>query len=610
MAQISIAEKKLSDQVALTIAAERKSRLEEDHRRKLESELTHLRTNLQEQVSNWQSRFSELSLNRDKAVKEAETLLERRESEARARLERAQQEAEAARVSHLESARTKDAEFALRVQHLQEASQKNLEDARQQLEKADVSYHELKKRSQADIEKEREGIRKTQEELLSRIREKELELANQVNFTSQQHLKIEELRGVTSDLQRDLARLQQKHHLEASALASRVKGIQEAHAKEKREASDLLARIKAETKEKAVEVTEEARKEKALLEQALRDQVSCHAQVLRNLTHVSKVKEEGLLQKIRALEALQKTIEKQGMESLDSERLSSMNASKKLEAHIEDLRLQARNLQEQLSSEEMKVKELIASRSTLESELASLQTRYDDEVREWRTRYDGLIVAMEAEKRSAADRLKLVDSDAQQRIYVEIEAAQALRQSMRHEMEEKEAKYRHKLEALQERSFFETESLQECLNEVTSQLERIKAESETSGSGVTQDDYARLESVGDSYGRPSERFLPTITREAERVRYDLTKQLVRKNVELLRQQAEIKEKDAQIMALRSGQVDGEPVVRTRLNLATIRERIARFFRRDKDRPAPPAYSFQHGDIGQGAKVLVPETVFW
>jgi hypothetical protein len=610
MAQLSIAEKKLSDQVALTMAAEHRYRIEEDHRRKLESELVKLQTMLKEQVSSWESRFDELKASHDKALKEAEALLERKESEARARLQRVQQDAEAARASHLKSLREKDTEFSLSLQRLQEASQKSQEEARQQLAKADASYHELKRKSQADLEKEREGSSKTQEELLLKIHEKELELANQVNFTAQQRSKIEELRRMISDLHGELTKHKEKHKLDASALESRVKGIQEAYAKEQREASELLNRGKAEFKQKLLELTEDAQKQKLSLEHTLRDQASRHNQAIRDLTRVSRAKEEGLLQKIRALEALQKAIEKQGMEKLDSERLSATETSKKFEADMEDLRKQIHDLQDLLSSKETKVKELNASRATLESELASLQRRYDSEIHDLRKRCNNLMDVMDSEKRIAADRLKLVDSDAKQRIYMEIEAAQALRQSMRHEMEEKEARHRQELEELQEHYFLEAESLRERLNEVTSQLERLKTESDKPVIDVTHDDCKKLESLGQSYALSERRPPSTFTREAERVRYDLMKQLVRKNVELLRQQAEIKEKDSQIMALRSGRVEAEPLVRKRLNLAAIRERIAKLFRGDTDRRVAPSYSFQHGDAVQGPKVLVPETVFW
>ena len=575
---IEAKEKQYDEQVRLTESSQANEKAEAERAKKLEQSLWSLKDRMAQQVSELESRYNSLLESKAVSLQEAELVYAKKVEESRVLVEKLKIAAQAAESEHNDMLKAKDEDYQSKIQALRSSYETQINDTKVQLQAVCESYQQFKFEAHQSLCALKEESHTRHRDLLSQIGVKEEELSNQITVTRQLQEKAEELTLRATELETELQSLKQSQQTEKAAWAAQCQELRNTHDEERRKLSQLIENTNSEAIRRLDAVLNEKQQQALEFQSNIQAQSDRHAEDVQELGRLSQAKESDLRQKILELGQLKDIAESDAREWKSAE-AGAVAKRKELEDELNRSHREIAETVKRLAEERAKTEELSATCSTLQMELSTVRSQYDVAISEWKNRCEALSSSLDNEKRSASDQTARVSLEAQERAVKEVDLMQSIRDLQR-EIRHKEDTFSNELKTLQEASMRRESDLQLRLADVNDQLEKQRlteqqreVEQEAERSNGVSNDAHRL---------------------AEKVRYDLTKQIVKRNVEILRQKAELKEKEAQIAALKSG-LDVDSTARTRLNLAAVKDRVAKILRGETERAVMP-YTFQHSNM--------------
>lgn len=565
--QIHDKEKQLALQTDQISDAKAATEAERHKRTDLERELATLRHKHDAVAKEWEARYSSLQEKLFNEQREAENRLAQKESEARALLVAAKGDAEARKVAFEERLRAKEATHTSNIDALQRKFEKQQSELTERLAALGSELQSFKFDAHNQNMAERAEMLQKQSTLKASISELETKLQEQEKLTGVECTRADQMWQKRLELEKEMQSLKAKHDNELAAWDSRFKTTTQTMVRERQLAEAQLARNERKAREAVEKARKEAEAHKTALDAERKAKDAASAAHIQGL-QTSFVTKEKELQK--ALELIQSEYDRyrhQADVSMRQVQEIAATRERELTAQIDAKVKQIKDQEALIVLEKAQSNDITQQRVAMEGQLASLKAEHVLVISDLNSRYATLEQMRQREKIDAAEQLAKTEASAQKRLDDALATAEANKLALKSQLESKIMDVSDKMQALWDQSSKQEAEMSDRIRSVTNELQKFKIQA--------QSELARQKAeIEAEMKRQVDEAMDKGNRLAEHVRYDLTRELVKKEVQLIRQKGELKEKDA-ILAHGNFVLPEAPV---KLQVSGVKDRAAKILR--------------------------------
>lgn len=525
-----------------------------------QDELVDLTKRLASSEKEWESKYKSLEESRLAQQAEAEANIARAETVAQSKVD-----------SALELLRAKEAEFARCLKQMDDETRQKAGDIHEQylsrekdlmmrIETEKAKLLELTATSKESLLSERQAAESRLDELRAAIADKDEKIATYLSVNEDLKSKEAKQQLILQRLENDLAVVTTEHAKEVSDLMQRCKSL-ESVLKEKDGAIQVAQKQYLEAKQKIDEAMRTAEKFRVDIEASAKARGSVLERTIEQLRDTVRADQAELArsnEQLRSLQADAKHKEAQLQQQLGEmeQKIASQTAnSEKLE---------------------IEHKSQLKARETLETELASLQARHKVGITELQGKVDSLEKSLDATRKSHAETMELKEKDFREKLEAMSTAMRVEQASFDTSMKHKEKLLNIDMARLKDASAFRESELTKRLRVVTDEFQQYKFSSHKALMEARQEAQHANEELAKRVEKEKEP-----SRE-ERIRFDLSKLLLKKEVEVMKKAEELSSIRATREAFFTKKQTGNDQPRARGRLASIKERVSRIFLRSPD----------------------------
>jgi len=421
---------------------------------------------------------------------------------------------------------------------------------------------------------EKQALMKKQDVLRAKIAEKEKERDEQVKLTKVQGTRAQEFWQRHAELENEVATLRNKLKQTEDEWEKKANQFQADRAQERRDTQAKHARVEAEAQKKIDAAVSEANELKAAFEKTRREKDDERVQYCKTIGELetqvkNKAKEIESMRQLHSQKLQQMKL--QSDETLKKEQTAAISKQKELISRIEEKDKDIRERDALTNLEKAKSKDLWGSRAKLEGQMKALKTEHAQAILEWENKYQAIRKALEDAQRAASDDVSRKQDEARKQIEAALAEAASCRAKLKEGLQAKDAQHETEVKTLRELSRRAQKELSGRLAVITEEFNEYKFEMQKRLAAQEEQDKTASRRQLEVAAKDKERL-------TERIKNDFTSQLVKREVDLLRQKALLKEKDAEIAALK-GESDRKKL-QVKLDLSNVKKKVSRILRRD------------------------------